>query len=267
MEERIIVQKFLSSSNTNERNRISPKTAEQKANEQVNKVWNNLRQTRDKKKKSKDREHFSNPTEKMAKQQEKNVKIILPNKSRSSLTPSPLNETDANDEALARELQERWNIENIKNQERTQKDAVLATLMQEMEDFERRERIVKERMKRNRERRLRLQRQFERSARSFPDVDNMTYEELLALEEQIGNVKSHGATNEEIYSLPISIVEEKGEHLTCSICLCEFVKGDIVKTLPCLHKYHSDCVDQWLVQKKNCAICLQPITEDSVVCN
>jgi len=91
----------------------------------------------------------------------------------------------------------------------------------------------------------------------------MSYEELLALGEEIGNVKSHAATKEEIGSLPVNVVEETLESKSCSICLTEFVKGETVRTLPCFHHYHIDCVDKWLSVKKTCPICQKAIVEES----
>ena len=31
------------------------------------------------------------------------------------------------------------------------------------------------------------------------------------------------------------------------------------KTLPCMHIYHSECIDKWLMINKVCPICLQRI--------
>lgn len=38
--------------------------------------------------------------------------------------------------------------------------------------------------------------------------------------------------------------------LECAICLCEFVKGDKVRVLPCHHIFHLHEVDEWLIQRK-----------------
>jgi hypothetical protein len=45
------------------------------------------------------------------------------------------------------------------------------------------------------------------------------------------------------------------EHLKCSICLEQIVYGDVLRSLPCLHRYHVDCVDRWLRTKAICPIC------------
>ncbi|XP_053388155.1 LIM domain-containing protein A-like isoform X2 [Mercenaria mercenaria] len=94
-----------------------------------------------------------------------------------------------------------------------------------------------------------------------------TYEELLHLEERLGNV-NRGASQETIeqYTLPhkykkvkrINDDEDDDEenHLEkCTICLSEFEDGEDVRRLPCMHLFHIVCVDQWLGMNKKCPIC------------
>ncbi|XP_078151077.1 putative E3 ubiquitin-protein ligase HIP1 isoform X2 [Carex rostrata] len=92
------------------------------------------------------------------------------------------------------------------------------------------------------------------------DIDNMSYEELLALEERIGNV-STGLTEESVakrlkqhkYSSlnrHISMEEEP-----CCICQEEYVEGDELGRLDCGHDFHSSCIKQWLTHKNLCPIC------------
>mmetsp|Transcript_30268 Transcript_30268/g.64413 ORF Transcript_30268/g.64413 Transcript_30268/m.64413 type:complete len:561 (+) Transcript_30268:83-1765(+) len=35
---------------------------------------------------------------------------------------------------------------------------------------------------------------------------------------------------------------------TCGVCLGEFEDGDELRLLPCGHRFHRDCIDQWLLQ-------------------
>ncbi|XP_062091031.1 E3 ubiquitin-protein ligase MBR2 isoform X2 [Humulus lupulus] len=92
------------------------------------------------------------------------------------------------------------------------------------------------------------------------DVDNMSYEELLALEERIGDV-STGLSEEMVLKLmkqrkyePIS-VEVGPDPEPCCICQEEYADGDDVGALDCGHDFHTDCVKQWLMQKNLCPIC------------
>lgn len=65
-----------------------------------------------------------------------------------------------------------------------------------------------------------------------------------------------------IASLPVGKVPETSPLLTqeCQICFELFESGILFKTLPCLHKYHVECVDNWLARKPTCPICLNPLS-------
>ncbi|XP_037452658.1 E3 ubiquitin-protein ligase RLIM-like [Triticum dicoccoides] len=98
------------------------------------------------------------------------------------------------------------------------------------------------------------------------DIDNMSYEELLALEERIGYVST--ALSEEQFAKCIRRrlyrpVAAKGnrsviDDIKCSICQEEFVKSEEVGRLPCEHQYHVCCIRQWLLQKNWCPVCKTP---------
>ena len=45
------------------------------------------------------------------------------------------------------------------------------------------------------------------------------------------------------------------EDPTCTICLCEFEEGEDMTTLPCLHLFHKECLEQWLREKGTCPMC------------
>ncbi|KAK8948504.1 RING-H2 finger protein ATL65 [Platanthera zijinensis] len=100
------------------------------------------------------------------------------------------------------------------------------------------------------------------------DIDDMSYEELLALEEQIGVVKTGLSEEFIINNLKISTHVPQGtalslepssrssmENETCSICQVEYEEDEIIGTLDCGHAYHGECVKQWLLIKNLCPIC------------
>ncbi|OIS97047.1 putative e3 ubiquitin-protein ligase rhg1a [Nicotiana attenuata] len=92
------------------------------------------------------------------------------------------------------------------------------------------------------------------------DVDNMSYEELLALEERIGNVCT-GLSEEAILSQLkqhnyICVKsEEPVDAEPCCICQEEYNDGEDLGTLECGHDFHRDCIKQWLKHKNICPIC------------
>ncbi|KAE8665238.1 putative Thioredoxin domain-containing protein [Hibiscus syriacus] len=99
------------------------------------------------------------------------------------------------------------------------------------------------------------------------DIDNMSYEELLALEERMGDVNTglskdalSKCLKKSIYNTTSSeyanmSCEGEKDDVKCSICQEEYVIGDEVGRLQCEHKYHAACIEQWLQVKNWCPIC------------
>ncbi|KAM0008771.1 putative transcription factor C2H2 family [Helianthus debilis subsp. tardiflorus] len=90
------------------------------------------------------------------------------------------------------------------------------------------------------------------------DIDNMSYEELLALEERIGNVNTR--LTEETIAKHLKqkwYVVERGQPDVepCSVCQEEYKDGDDLGTLECGHDFHHGCIKQWLQHKNLCPIC------------
>jgi len=50
------------------------------------------------------------------------------------------------------------------------------------------------------------------------------------------------------------------EHKSCMICLCDYETDEVLRTLPCFHSYHKDCIDKWLQENKKCPVCKNPIS-------
>ena len=45
----------------------------------------------------------------------------------------------------------------------------------------------------------------------------------------------------------------------CAICLTEFSEGNRIKSLPCGHMYHPECIDTWLRNAPKCPLCQQHV--------
>ncbi|GAX74856.1 hypothetical protein CEUSTIGMA_g2302.t1 [Chlamydomonas eustigma] len=41
----------------------------------------------------------------------------------------------------------------------------------------------------------------------------------------------------------------------CSICICDYEEGEVLRRLPCLHVFHQTCIDQWMTQHRTCPNC------------
>ncbi|XP_066557396.1 E3 ubiquitin-protein ligase Arkadia isoform X2 [Amia ocellicauda] len=96
-----------------------------------------------------------------------------------------------------------------------------------------------------------------------------TYEDLLHLEERLGNVNrgaSQGTIERCTYPHKYKKRKLHGKHdddegaeedteEKCTICLSILEEGEDVRRLPCMHLFHQLCVDQWLTTNKKCPIC------------
>ena len=49
--------------------------------------------------------------------------------------------------------------------------------------------------------------------------------------------------------------EDLEESEKCSICLENYKKDNIINELKCGHKYHKDCIDDWIIDNNNCPLC------------
>jgi len=133
-----------------------------------------------------------------------------------------------------------------------------------------------------------------RGADTNMDVDAMSYDQLLALGERLGDVKPRKpvATQYQIDSLPMHTFAFRPSAFAamaasastaaaaaagmptaaaapavsggggddgcldeCRICLSDFELDDLLTTLPCLHRYHTVCAEPWLRECARCPIC------------
>ncbi|TYJ42017.1 hypothetical protein E1A91_A03G059400v1 [Gossypium mustelinum] len=49
--------------------------------------------------------------------------------------------------------------------------------------------------------------------------------------------------------------DSRNDELTCTICLDQVNRGELVRSLPCLHQFHASCIDPWLRQQGTCPVC------------
>ena len=84
--------------------------------------------------------------------------------------------------------------------------------------------------------------------------NDLTYEDMLAIGEMIGEVKKPGFTLAEVEAIPFHRAkpEEVGE---CAICLSSIDVGNFVIELSCAHKFHSQCIRTWLMNRASCPVC------------
>jgi hypothetical protein len=97
------------------------------------------------------------------------------------------------------------------------------------------------------------------------DITPEDYEYLTRLDEQIAkktlseNLLNSLETQQVDASLLAAINDE-----VCGICLDNYALGQLVKCLPCKHRFHAECIDNWLRnQSCNCPLDNLPIDRDT----
>ncbi len=110
-------------------------------------------------------------------------------------------------------------------------------------------------------------------AMTYPDsrlgpresLDDMSYDRLLQLFGDGG--ENRGASSETITSLPVSTIVDPERELPmdkrqCCICLEDFCQGEERTSLPCLHGFHTACVNRWLSSNGSCPVCKTSVRGD-----
>lgn len=108
-------------------------------------------------------------------------------------------------------------------------------------------------------------------ADNVPSVPSMSEEEINALpvhkykftaaESDVSakeQASSSASTEQEQQDVSLNIGSSKGsleDELTCSVCLEQVNDGELIRSLPCLHQYHANCIDPWLRQQGSCPVC------------
>jgi hypothetical protein len=82
--------------------------------------------------------------------------------------------------------------------------------------------------------------------------------QLLMQSLEMGGSEPEGASVATVQALPIhklSTIPSNPEAARCMICLTDYVVGDDVKTLPCFHMFHPECINTWMEKSKLCPLC------------
>jgi len=91
---------------------------------------------------------------------------------------------------------------------------------------------------------------------------SLTYEEMTALDED-NLAPGRGLDKRGIEQNSLKKKFETGKDTcgSCNICLTDFEDGEDLRTLPCFHSFHCDCIDNWLSRSPICPVCRTVINE------
>uniref|UniRef100_A0A4W4F4I7 RING-type domain-containing protein n=1 Tax=Electrophorus electricus TaxID=8005 RepID=A0A4W4F4I7_ELEEL len=48
---------------------------------------------------------------------------------------------------------------------------------------------------------------------------------------------------------------------SCAVCLEQYSNNQCLRVLPCLHEFHRDCVDPWLLLQQTCPLCKRSVLD------
>ncbi|CAG2164565.1 unnamed protein product [Oppiella nova] len=94
----------------------------------------------------------------------------------------------------------------------------------------------------------------------YPSPNDRRSATQLTEEEQIKIAQRMGL----IQHLPTGVFDGSKKNreyvvVGCVICMGEFLISEPIRFLPCMHIYHTDCIDDWLMRSFTCPSCLEPV--------
>ena len=77
----------------------------------------------------------------------------------------------------------------------------------------------------------------------------------------------YGLTEKQLRTLPLTAYchsrtsDERAEAIEelCAVCLSAMLDGELVRRLHCCHCFHQPCVDQWLMRRAVCPLCVRTV--------
>ncbi|KAI2795947.1 RING finger protein 11 [Blomia tropicalis] len=80
-------------------------------------------------------------------------------------------------------------------------------------------------------------------------ANQLTEEEQVKIAQRIGLIQH----------LPTGSYDGCKKNRECVICMIEFSIDDPIRFLPCMHIYHTKCIDDWLMRSFTCPSCMEPV--------
>lgn len=67
---------------------------------------------------------------------------------------------------------------------------------------------------------------------------------------------AHVIDPQALYPPPVSNEpSDRSTDATCACCISDYITGERIRELPCLHRFHLECIDEWLIAKPLCPVC------------
>ena len=88
------------------------------------------------------------------------------------------------------------------------------------------------------------------------------------IERMLHHTRENPTDSAIVSELPETKIEDinklDNDKKNCVICMEDFKNGDKSTNLPCLHMFHTNCIQNWLKTQNTCPICKYKLTQDNI---
>lgn len=102
---------------------------------------------------------------------------------------------------------------------------------------------------------------YERAAYHSMAENGIIYQNSSSRREQQAGLPDEYINALPVITLPNDWKNDIEENQVCVICQEDHQAGETIKSLPCNHKFHSKCIDEWLHRSGACPMCNQNVIE------
>jgi len=75
--------------------------------------------------------------------------------------------------------------------------------------------------------------------------------------------RHQGLTPQQLQAMPTSVCAARRDDNCCAVCMDDVEVGQVERVLKCGHAYHQPCIDQWLLKKRVCPLCVRAVSVSS----
>ena len=106
---------------------------------------------------------------------------------------------------------------------------------------------------------------MKRSFIPFDDIDIFDFNQIHESLNKMNNPTDEDILNELPETEIGDISKLEANRKNCVICLIDFKCGDKATMLPCIHMFHTNCIQSWLKSNNICPVCKFKLTENNLV--
>jgi len=96
----------------------------------------------------------------------------------------------------------------------------------------------------------------------IPFIEYLRYRDNAVQYIHNDNELSYLLTKKEFQSLSHRKTKSSDNNNRCCICLCDYIRNQRLRVLPCQHFFHTRCIERWLTRiNSDCPLCRSDVIE------